>query len=404
MARDFVGRLCFRCLPMPLLEVTDARLAREFITLPARLHAGVPQYIGPLENEVEAVFDPQKNLKYANGEAIRWVLTDAAGQVIGRIAAFLNRDAVDVQDASLPVGGTGFFECIDEQTAANELFDAGRQWLLARGMAAMDGPINFGERDRFWGLLIDGFEREPNYGMFWHPPYYRALFETYGFQLYFKQYTCFRLLETPLHANFARLAAQHADTYRFAHADKSNPEKLARDFHHVYNLAWAKHSGVKPMSLDQARGIVREMGPVLDERLLWFGYHGDEPVSFFIGLPELNQIFKHVGRRLNLVGKLRFLWARRQYQRQRGRKMFGIIYGVVPEHQGKGVDGAMIHYARQEVVAAGYHDTEMNWIGDFNPRMLVTMRSIGATIIKTHATYRYLFDRARPFERSPIIR
>jgi hypothetical protein len=46
----------------------------------------------------------------------------------------------------------------------------------------------------------------------------------------------------------------------------------------------------------------------------------------------------------------------------------------------------------------------MNWIGDFNPRMLAVIRSIGARIYKTHVTYRYLFDRERPFERSPIIR
>ena len=389
---------------MPLLEVNTPRLAREFITFPARLHAGVPNYISPLENEMEAVFDPVKNPKFKNGEVIRWLMTDARGQTVGRLAAFLNRDAVDVQDAALPTGGVGFFECIDDQATANVLFDAGRQWLLARGMAAMDGPINFGERDRFWGLLIDGYDLEPNYGMFWHPPYYRQLFEQYGFQLYFKQYTCFRLVDTPLHANFEKMAQKHAGTYRFAHANKTNTEQLAHDFHHVYNLAWARHSGVKLMSLDQARSIVREMGPVLDERLLWFAYHGDEPVAFFISLPELNQIFKHVGRRLNLVGKLRFLGARWRFQRKNNKKAFGIIYGVVPEHQGLGVDAAMLHYAQAALSKAGYYDIEMNWIGDFNPRMLVTVRSIGAKIIKTHATYRYLFDRERPFERSPIIK
>ena len=125
---------------MPLLEVTTARLAREFIALPARLHAGVPHYIGPLENEVEAVFDPAKNPKLANGEAIRWVLTDAAGQVVGRVAAFLNRDAVDVQDADLPVGGVGFFECIDDQAAASQLFEAGRQWLAGARHAGHGRP------------------------------------------------------------------------------------------------------------------------------------------------------------------------------------------------------------------------------------------------------------------------
>ena len=389
---------------MPLLEVTDARLARQFIALPARLHRAEPNYIGVLDNEIEAVFDPVKNPKFAHGEAARWVLTDAAGTVIGRVAAFLNRDAPDVQNPDLPTGGLGFFECINDQAAANQLFEAGRQWLAARGMQAMDGPINFGERDRLWGLLIDGYDRPPNYGMFWHPPYYKELFEQYGFQLYFKQYTCYRTTAAPLHAAFAKRAEEHATEFRFAHARKANAEKLAQDFHHVYNLAWAKHSGVKPMTLDQARGIVKEMKPVVDERLLWFAYHGEEAVAFFISLPELNQIFRHVGRRLNLVGKLRFLWARWRFMRRTDKRLFGIIYGVIPEYQGKGVDAAMLVYARQAFIDAGYADIEMNWIGDFNPRMLVTTRSIGATIVKTHATYRYLFDRTRPFERMPIIR
>jgi len=392
---------------MPLLEVNDARLVRQFLDLPARLHQGQAAYIGPLAAEIEAVFDPAKNLNFAHGEAIRWVLTDATGTVIGRVAAFLNREAPAVADAALPTGGLGFFECIDDQTAANTLFAAGQAWLLARGMQAMDGPINFGERDRFWGLLVDGFEREPNYGMFWHPPYYQPLFENYGFQLYFKQYTCAREVDALLHPSFARRAADFAadqPAYRFAHSLKREPEAMARDFHHVYNLAWANHSGVPSMSLDKARQLVQQMRPVLDENLLWFAYHDDEPVAFFLSLPELNQIFKHIGPRLDLVGKLRFLWERWRYQHRQPKKMFGVIYGVVPAHQGKNVDAVMMVHAQRAFQVAGYTDIEMNWIGDFNPRMLATTRSIGAKVCKTHITYRKLFDESRPFERCPIIR
>jgi GNAT superfamily N-acetyltransferase len=390
-----------------LLEVVDARLARMFQDLPARLHQGQAAYIGPFVADIEAVFDPAKNPHFKNGEAIRWVLTDGQGQAIGRVAAFLNRDLPTVTDADLPTGGLGFFECINDQAAANQLFDAGRAWLAARGMQAMDGPINFGERDRFWGLLVNGFELEPNYDMFWHPPYYQQLFEGYGFQVYFKQYTCARSVAEPLHPSFAKRAAAFAaeqPAYRFAHARKSEPERMARDFHHVYNLAWSRHSGVKPMSLEQAQLLVKQMKPVVDERLLWFAYHHDEPVAFFISLPELNQILKHVGPRLNWWGKLRFVWERWRYQRRQPKKMFGVIYGVVPEHQGKGVDSAMLVHAQQALLAAGYTHIEMNWIGDFNPRMLATTRSIGAKTCKTHVTYRKLFDETRPFERCPIIK
>ena len=402
-----LGSFVFVSFSMPLLEVVDARLAQMFHDLPARLHRGQPVYIGPLAEEIEAVFDPTKNLNFAHGEAIRWVLTDASGTVIGRLAAFLNRDSPAVADADLPTGGLGFFECIDDQTAATTLFEAGQAWLAARGMQAMDGPINFGERDRFWGLLVAGFDLEPNYGMFWHPPYYQRLFEAYGFQLYFKQYTCAREVDTPLHLSFAKRAADFAEgqpAYRFGYALKSDPERMAQDFHHVYNLAWANHSGVPSMSLDKAHQLVRQMRPILDERLLWFAYHNDEPVAFFLSLPELNQILKHVGPRLDLVGKIRFLWQRWRYQHRRPKKMFGVIYGVVPAHQGKNVDAVMLVHAQNAFQMAGYTDIEMNWIGDFNPRMLATTRSIGAKVCKTHVTYRKLFDESRPFERCPIIR
>jgi hypothetical protein len=57
-----------------------------------------------------------------------------------------------------PVGGVGFFDCVNDQSAADMLFDVAKHWLLQKGMQAMDGPVNFGERDRWWGLLVKGFE------------------------------------------------------------------------------------------------------------------------------------------------------------------------------------------------------------------------------------------------------
>jgi len=390
---------------MQLLEVTDTHRARQFRDLPVTIYRHHPQWISPLDEEIEAVFDPKQNPNFSHGEVIRWILTDAGGAVVGRVAAFINQQTSHTIP-DLPTGGFGFFECINDQAAANQLFDACYDWLAARGMAAMDGPINFGERDRFWGLLVEGFT-EPNYGMFYHPPYYRELFEAYGFQVYFKQYTYRRDVAAPLHPNFARVAERYATelpAYRFDYAKSSDLETMARDFHHVYDLAWANHSGVSAMPLDKARELVRKLQPVLDERLLWFAYYHDEPVAFFVSLPELNQIFKRVGRRLNLPGKLRFLWERRQFQRRQPKKMFGVIFGVVPEHQGKGVESAMMVHAQKEFLAAGYTEIEMNWIGDFNPRMMAVTRSIGARVHKTHVTYRKLFDETRSFERCPIIR
>ena len=47
-----------------------------------------PNYIRPLDNEVNDVFDPAKNKNYKHGETKRWVAMDDDGELIGRIAAF----------------------------------------------------------------------------------------------------------------------------------------------------------------------------------------------------------------------------------------------------------------------------------------------------------------------------
>jgi hypothetical protein len=83
--------------------------------------------------------------------------------------------------------------------------------------------------------------------------------------------------------------------------------------------------------------------------------------------------------------------------------MFGVVFGVVPDFQGKGLEGAMVVACKADVVKAGYLELEMNWIGDFNPKMIHLLDSLGSDLVKRHATYRLYFDRSFPFEREKEI-
>jgi hypothetical protein len=44
----------------------------------------------------------------------------------------------------------------------------------------------------------------------------------------------------------------------------------------------------------------------------------------------------------------------------------------------------------------------MNWIGDFNPKMMRVAENVGGEIRKVHATYRMFFD-GRPVTYHPVI-
>ena len=168
---------------MQLIEVTNTTLAQDFIRVNILVNKGNPNYIRPLDKDVHDVFNPQKNKTFRTGTAIRWILKNDNGELIGRISAFVNKKYKNRGD-EVPVGGIGFFDCIDDINAAEMLFNVAKHWLMQQGMQAMDGPINFGERDRWWGLVVKGFQ-EPLYCMNYNPPYYAKMFETYGFQPFF---------------------------------------------------------------------------------------------------------------------------------------------------------------------------------------------------------------------------
>src|SRR5688572_29841440 len=138
---------------MRISEVTSPRHIKEFLQLPVKLYKNEPRWIRPLDKDIENVFDRQKNKTFRHGECIRWILSNDAGETIGRVAAFVNQKTV-TKGNDQPTGGMGFFDCIQDQAAAFMLFDQCKNWLQQRGMEAMDGPVNFANRDRWWGLLI----------------------------------------------------------------------------------------------------------------------------------------------------------------------------------------------------------------------------------------------------------
>jgi len=387
---------------MKIVEVTSPVHEKEFLEMAVRLYKNEKNWIRPLDKDIQGIFQPETNKLFRlGGKAKRWLLQDEKGRTIGRIAAFLHPKWKEKQ----PTGGIGFFECIQNKDAAFLLFDTAKAWLEGQGMEAMDGPVNFGERDKWWGLLVEGFS-PPNYNMPWNFAYYKEFFEAYGFQVYFKQFTYMRPVQgVGFDAKMIERAKEvlKQEDFQFRHMEgKELKEKAAQYFMEVYNKAWARHMG-KSLTIKETQMMFGKMKPIMDPRLIYFGFYKDEPISFFINIPEINQIFKYVDGKLDLMGKLKFLWNKTFNPPN---KMLGLVFGVIPEFQGKGVDSAMIMAYNEKFAkhdSFSYKTIEMNWIGDFNPKMMRVCEQLNATIYKTHHTYRYLFDRSKPFERHKVF-
>lgn len=387
---------------MQLVEVKTPSTAKDFIRVNVELNKTNPNYIRPLDKDIHDVFDPKKNKTFRFGEAIRWILKDGENKLIGRIAAFTNRKYKNKGD-EVPVGGIGFFDCINDQQAADMLFDVARHWLAKKGMEAMDGPINFGERDRWWGLLVEGFQ-PPVYCLNYNPPYYRALFENYGFKKFYTQ-VCYGL--DPKKEVSQKIMDRHAHVatnpdFSARYINKNQLKKYAADFTVVYNKAWAGHGGLKELKTEQVMGMLKKMKPVMDEKIIWFAYYKNEPIAIFTNIPDLNQWFKYLDGQFDLWHKLKFLWIK---MTRPNKKFTGLVFGIVPEFQGKGVDSYLINEAKMVVQPqTPYTEYEMQWVGDFNPKMMNIIHGFGETFeCRKLITYRYLFDTTKEFRPHPVL-
>ncbi len=385
-----------------LIEVTDKNSNTQFLNFPSKLYKNDKNWVRYLDSDLEKVFNPKKNKSFKTGELIRWILKDG-NEIIGRIAAFYDTKSSDKEDQ--PTGGIGFFDCINNQDAANMMFDAAKQWLISKGMEAMDGPVNFGSRENFWGCLKEGFY-EPVYNMPYNFEYYNELFENYGFQNYFNQFTYHTklkvgLIDPKITENAMALKKEEPDI-TFGIHDKRNTEKSADNFLEVFNAAWAKFPGVKPLSKKHANALFNSLKQIIDPKLLIFAYHKNKPIAFFLMIPDLNPIIKKFNGKFHLINKLRLLFDLKV--RKQSKRALGLIFGVVPEFQGKKITDGMINYFEEEVgEGLQYTDLEMNWIGDFNPKMIKLVKSLNADVRKVHITYRYLFDRSKEFKRAKLI-
>lgn len=369
---------------MEVKEVNDQTSQQAFLNVCKEIYRGDPSYVRPLDNEIESIFDPTKNAFFEEGEAKRWVLYDDR-RVIGRIAAFINDGKV--KSLNKYIGGIGFFECIDDEHAAHLLFDVAVAWLRKHDIAEIDGPINFGENNNYWGLLTEGFV-QPAYGMNYNPPYYKSLFESYGFEPLYEQYTNHFDLQKPLPDRFRKIVKKvlNNEQYYFEHFKPGDADKYIRDFTEIYNSAWVDHEGFQPIKEDYIRLNFEQMKPVMVPEMIWFAYAKCEPVGFVVTLPDANQIIKHLNGKMNVWSIIKFLWFKYTGAIDRVRV---IIMGIKPEYRRKGLESGLVVKSFDAMKSMKLYKTaELSWVGDFNPAMMALYKASGAAFGKKHITYR----------------
>jgi len=326
-----------------------------------------------------------KNPFFEHAEA-EYFIAERNGEVVGRVAAISNR--LHNETHGDKVGFFGFFECIDDQSVADALFEAAGNWCRALGHDILRGPASFSVNDEC-GLLVDGFETPPTIMMPYNPRYYIGLLERAGFTKA-KDLWVYQGGTEEGYVPVPERLAKATELIRQRQGITLRPLNL-KDFQgeverikELYNSAWERNWGFVPMTEHEIDHLAEQFKPVVIPELVPMAEKDGKLIGFGIVLPDLNVVFRRnrSGRLLPVI--LPLLWALKAKRIRRARIL---LLGVAPVYQGKGVDAMLYHWIWTKSGERGIYWGEAGWILEDNPAMNAGLEKMTFRVYKTYRLY-----------------
>jgi len=329
--------------------------------------------------QVKKNLNTRKNPFYKRAK-IKLFLAAKSGTPAGRVAAIVNNAHNEFHDEK--AGFFGFFECIDDQPAADALLSAAKEWLAQQGMEILRGP-NSPSTNHECALLVDGFERPPMVMMPYNPPYYAKLFENFGLRKA-KDAHAYEMIvdrfDPKLYKLADRIARRSTLTVRAVNVENFLGElDLIRG---IYNRAWEKNWGFVPMNDEEFEHLARDMKQILEPSLILIGFVDGDPAAFSVSLLNINEALRNINGRLFPFGFVKLVRGMKKIRTARN-----LLLGVVPEYRKLGLDILMYVRTIDAASGIGHKWGELSWILEDNVDIRRVLEKIGAAVYKTYRFY-----------------
>jgi len=352
--------------------------------IPEAIHH--PQWVPPLRMMTRDLLDTKTNPFYRQADRGLFIAR-RDGVAVGRIAAIENRAHNDFHRDR--TGFFGFFECVNDTEAATALFVAAEQWLRARGLTTIRGPMN-PSTNQDCGLLVDGFDQHPQFLTSWNPPHYESLVRSAGLTPlkdllgYWLPYGDPQRRPPERFAAMARRAADKANL-SFRDLEPKHFWKEVELVWEIYNAAWEENWGFVPMTRDEFLHMAKSLKPLLRPEFAFVAEIAGAPAGFMLCVPDFNLVFKQIPNgRLFPTGLFRILTGKSRLRTGRI-----IALGIKKEFRTGTLLPLFMHEAARRAIALGSPGAEASWVLEENQAMRQPIEAFGG----------FVYRRWRIFER-----
>jgi hypothetical protein len=369
------------------LEIRETAIGgklNDFLNVVDYVYRGDPSYVRPLDMDMKDRLS-LKNPFFEHAEGVIFT-AHRNGWCVGRITAQVDREHLARYKDD--VGSFGFLDTIDDAEVAKALLDAASNWLRARGMKAIRGPLSLSLNEEM-GCLVDGFDTPPMIMMPHHRAYQGGLIEQAGFSKLKDAYAWrYHVGDVPPRVRKAHDDIEAMPEVKSRHVDMKNLDADLRIIMNVYNDAWNDNWGFVASTERELSKMAADLKLIAFPELSYITEIDGEPAAVAQALPNLNELIKDMKGKLGPLGLPKLIWRLKVVGPHTARL---VILGIRKKFRGHRKYAALSAYLYAKMNAAGkrlgLEGGELSWTLEDNAPVNTGIKLMGGKIYKTYRLY-----------------
>lgn len=339
-----------------IVTVRTHRQKKQFVDLQYKLYRDNPYWAPPFRMDELNMMDAKKNPAMENCDA-EWFLAIRDGEVVGRVGGIIHR-GVNEKWNRKSVRFTRI-DFIDDEEVSRALTGAVEEWGKSRGMTEAQGPLGFSDLD-FEGMLVEGFDEMSTFVTIYNYPYYPKHLEKLGYKkdTDWVEYQI-TVPEQP-DKRVEKIAKMISERYGFKLVEVDSRTELVKNWaqplFEVLIEAYSPLYGTAPLTKREINSIISQFITFLNPDFVKLVVDKDNKLAAFgICYPSLTEAARKSKGNLLPFGIFRFLRAMKHND-----KLEMLLVGVLPEHQGKGLNAILMDAITKTAMRYGIRMAESN--------------------------------------------